>query len=258
MSEALAQILEQGQALFLAGFLVFLRVGASMTMLPAFGESVVPQRVKLGLALALSAAVVPIVAGSVPTLQSFGPLISLYLASEVIIGLGMGFMLRLFVIALQTAGSIAAQATSLSQIFAGASVEPMPAIGHVLVAAGLALAAIFGLHVKIVAVMAQSYQVFPVGTFPGSGAFTDWGVFRIAKAFALAFSLAAPFVIASLIYNLALGVINKAMPQLMVSFVGAPALTAGGLILLFLAGPMLLEIWLNVLRAFIADPFGMS
>ena len=49
----------------------------------------------------------------------------------------------------------------------------------------------------------------------------------MAASFALALSLAAPFVIASLLYNVALGVINKAMPQLMVAFVGAPAITCG-------------------------------
>ena len=50
----------------------------------------------------------------------------------------------------------------------------------------------------------------------------EWGVARVGAAFALALGLAAPFVIAAVLYNLALGVINKAMPQLMVALVGAP------------------------------------
>ncbi len=78
----------------------------------------------------------------------------------------------------------------------------------------------------------------------------------MAAAFALAFSLAAPFTIASFVYNLALGVINRAMPQLMVTFVGAPAITLGGLALLLVSAPILLGIWHQCLVDFIADPFG--
>ena len=60
----------------------------------------------------------------------------------------------------------------------------------------------------------------------------------------------------SMIYNIALGAINRAMPQLLVSFVGAPAITFGGMALLFLAGPIMLSKWLELLHRFINDPFG--
>lgn len=75
--------------------------------------------------------------------------------------------------------------------------------------------------------------------------------------FANAFTLAAPFVITSLIYNVALGAINRAMPQLMVAFVGAPAITAGGLILLMLISPLILSIWLDEFNIRLANPFAM-
>jgi flagellar biosynthetic protein FliR len=67
--------------------------------------------------------------------------------------------------------------------------------------------------------------------------------------------IAMPFVIASLLYNVALGVINRAMPQLMVSLVGAPALSLGGLVLLALVSPLALSIWLAAMNGFIAAPF---
>jgi flagellar biosynthetic protein FliR len=43
---------------------------------------------------------------------------------------------------------------------------------------------------------------------------------------------------------------------LMVAFVGAPAITAGGLLLMFLALPILLGLWSDGLNAFLTDPFG--
>lgn len=59
----------------------------------------------------------------------------------------------------------------------------------------------------------------------------------------------------SILYNLALGVINKAMPQLMVAFVGAPLITLGGLFLLFLVAPLMLSVWLSALDQFMSSPF---
>ena len=58
----------------------------------------------------------------------------------------------------------------------------------------------------------QSYALFPFGALPAPSHLAEWGISRVSASFALAFSLSAPFLIASLLYNVALGVINKAMP----------------------------------------------
>jgi flagellar biosynthetic protein FliR len=96
----------------------------------------------------------------------------------------------------------------------------------------------------------------PPGAFPDSSEFARWGLQQISQTFALAFSLAAPFTIAALLYNLALGVINRALPSLMVSFIGAPALSGGGLVLLSLLSPVVLAVWLQALSGFFEAPFG--
>ena len=80
----------------------------------------------------------------------------------------------------------------------------------------------------------------------------------MAKVVALAFGLAAPFCAGALLYNLALGAINRAMPQLMVAFIGAPAITAGALLLLFISGPIALTHWHSRLEVVIASPFGAT
>lgn len=239
------------------GIAVFIRIGAMMAVIPAFGEQSVPMRLRLGLTLAFTLIVVPAIAsdvGAAPT--NLGDYIA-FLGPEVIVGLFFGLALRFFVFALQVAGAIAAQSTSLSQIFGGtAGVDPQPAMGRVLVVAGLALAALMGLHVQVAIYMLHSYEMVPFGTLIASETVMMVGIKEVARTFALGFTLAAPFVVASLIYNVTLGVINRAMPQLMVSFVGAPAITAGGLLLLFVAGPIMLSIWVAAFGDFMANPFG--
>lgn len=255
MIDALSVFSAEIREILLSYFAVFLRVGGAMALVPAFGEQSVPARIRLVLAFAFTAIVAPAVLPGMgrPDLDR---LIGIELLSETVIGLALGATLRLFVVVLQIAGAMAAQAVSLSQIFGTQAMEPQAAIGHVLVVAGLALAVATGLHVKIAQFFVFSYTLMPYGALPGPGDLMSWGVGRAARAFALAFGLAAPFVILSLIYNLALGVINRAMPQLMVAFVGAPAITFGGLGLLALSAPLALEVWLSAFDGFLADPVG--
>ncbi len=237
-----------------AAVLVFLRIGAMAALLPAFGEMIVPLRVRLAVAMAFTLVVAPAVAPALPPVPETPLALAGLIAGEAAIGLMLGIGLRLFVMALQTAGTMAAQATSLAQFFGGANVDPQPAIAQVLVMGGLALALIFGLHVRLAELMILSYAMLPPGQAVSNGMAAEWGVARVAQSFTLAFRLALPFVVIALLYNVTLGAINKAMPQLMVAFVGAPAITFAGLAVLMLAAPLMLTVWLDAFHGFLADP----
>lgn len=233
--------------------LVLLRVGAAVALLPAFGEQSVPVRVRLVVALAFTAVVMPAVASDLPGPQDgfLGPALI-----EVVTGLALGFGLRLLILALQIAGIIAAQSISLSQLTASSGPEPMPGVSQFFVTAALALGVALGLHLRATELLILSYQAVPAGLVPDDAEFARWGLAETGHAFALAFSLAAPFQLASVLYNLALGVINRAMPQLMVTLIGAPALSIGGLALLALASPVILSVWIEALQARTILPFG--
>lgn len=252
MSDLLAQLTQLtglGADWLWVATLVFLRVGAAVALMPAFGEQVVPQRVRLILALAFTAVVAPAVAPGIAVQGHVLPA-----AVEVVVGLALGIGLRLFILALQVAGAIMAQSTSLSQLFGGATPEPQPAIANLLTMASLALAVLSGLHVRAASLLILSYGILPAGRMPAAADLADWGLWQIVRAFALAFSLAAPFVIGAVLYNLALGVISRAMPQLPVALVGAPALTAGGLALMAIVLPLVLAVWLGQFSGFLAAP----
>lgn len=255
MIAQVAELVAVAQSTLWLGFVVLLRVGAMVAVMPAFGEQLIPSRIKLGIAVAFTMIVAPAVLPTAPNVPADLLPALVPLLVEVLTGIFFGLLLRFFVLALQIAGTIAAQSTSLSQIFGGtAGVDPQPAMGHILVTGGLALAALMGLHVQFASYIVMSYQMVPLGVLLESGAALDIGVAAVGAIFALGFQLAAPFLIASLIYNVTLGVINRAMPQLMVSFVGAPAITAGGLLLLFLTAPLMLSIWLDAFTAVIMNP----
>ncbi|MFN3644496.1 MAG: flagellar biosynthetic protein FliR [Gemmobacter sp.] len=254
MLALLEALVPLGAATLWAGFLVFVRVGAVMALLPAFGEQTVPARVRLVLTLAFTAVVAPAVAPMMPPGLSSGPDAIL---AEALSGLVLGIGFRILVLALQIAGAIAAQSTALAQIVGIPGFEPQPAIGNALVIGGLALAAASGLHLRAVEAMILSYDVLPPGRFPAGSDVAVWGLAQVVRGFSLALSIAAPFAIASLLYNAALGAINRAMPQLMVAFVGAPALSFGALALLAVVAPFALTVWQGILLDQLAAPFAV-
>lgn len=257
MFEGLARLLDIGQEGLAGFFLVFVRVGAVVGLLPGFGDRVIPARIKLAVALSFSLIVWPLLAPDLRVFDEARPY-PVLIAIEAGVGFLVGISIRLMVMALQFAGSIAAQSTALAQMFGGGvTPDPMPAIGNILMLAGTTLAVVTGLHVKAAIAMAGSYETLPIGMVLPASDVAAWGTAHVARTFALGFSLAAPFVIAAFAYNLALGAINKAMPQLMVAFIGAPAITAGGMLLLMLAAPVMLRYWNGQLDALLMNPLAM-
>ena len=248
----LGQALDSAQIWLWSGGVAFFRIAAIASLLPAIGEQSVPVRIKLMIALCFTIILTPLL--DPPSEVTSPLLLGALILTEIANGLFWGLLIRLMVLALETAGSIAAQSMSLSQLFGGVSADPQPAFGRLWVMGGLAIAMILGLHTQYARYILTSYDLMPAGQIARPIDVFDAGVQQISQSFALAFSLAAPMMVASLLYNLTLGFINRAMPQLMVSFVGAPAITAGGLLLLLVTTPLVLGLWFDNMAAALAGP----
>lgn len=253
--QALWPLLEAAEESLFLAVAVFLRIGGAFALLPGFGERSLPMRVKLAGAILFTLAIWPAVAPRAPVLPDGPAALTLILLGEAVAGLILGLAVRLLIHGLMTAGAVIAQSTSVSQMMgAGVTAELQPSVANLFAIAGIALALAAGLHVKAAAMLALSYDLLPFGLRPGGADIALWGVAQVARAFALAISLAAPFLVAALLYNVALGALNRAMPQLMVAMVGAPALTGGALILLYLLAPLALKLWLGQMDATLAAP----
>ncbi len=253
----LSAVFTEAAGLVLVAMGVFARVGAAAFLVPGLGERSISMRTRLVTALGITLLLAPLV-------QSFAPaspetpvqLVQLLLA-EAANGLVIGLAFRFLVFVLQTAGMIAAQHLSVAQIFgAGVSPEPEPTIATLLALGGITLALMSGLHVHLVANLAGLYDVLPFGSFPLGRDLGEWSVKQVSEAFTLSVALAAPFIAISFAYNLALGALNRAMPQLLVALVGVPALVWVGMVVLALVLPALMDTWLGRLDQVLFDPLG--
>jgi len=222
--------------------LVFARIGTMVMLLPGLGELSVPVRVRLTVALVLSAVLLPLHRNAYALdLRTFGPVIAM-LAEELFIGAVLGLTARLTIAALQIAGSVIAQQLGLGFVTAVDPTQGQQAaiVGNFLTVLGLTLVFAVDLHHLVIAALNDSYSLFRPGEVPLIGDVAALTTRTIADAFRIGIQLSAPFLVFGLLFNLGLGVLSRLMPQMQVFFVGVPlSILVGFLILLLVVGAMM-------------------
>lgn len=226
---------------------VFVRMSVFIYLLPGVGETVVPQRVRLSVALLLTLMMLPLLAPTIDTSNLTFKNGLLLMAKEGFYGFLLGFSFRLMVFTLQILGNIMSQALSISQVLGeGIATEPNTTISTLLMMVGVTLLVTLDIHVEAFGIFYRSYEIFPLGTVPSMDNVAFWITHKSMEVFGFGVTLALPFIILNFVYNLMLGFLNRAMPQLMVSFVGMPAITGAGIFLLSVATGSILLYWLQV------------
>jgi flagellar biosynthesis protein FliR len=84
--------------------LVMARVGGAMALLPGLGEPEPPALVRIGMAVGVTALLLPGVAASIPPVPEASAQAVAMIVAELITGLWLGWLARLLVLALPIAG----------------------------------------------------------------------------------------------------------------------------------------------------------
>lgn len=210
--------------LWLAAFLwPFIRILGLMIAAPLFGNLRFPMRMRVGLALFITIIIAP----TLSPLPAIAPdsLAGLGIfAQQLLIGLTMGFAVRLMFHAVEMAGELIGLQMGLgfAVFYDPQNSGQMPVVGQFLgLVATLAFLAMNG-HLLVLSVLADSFRVMPIAATtidPGTWKMiAGWG----SKIFYSALLLALPVVASLLTVSLALGVLTRAAPQLNVFAVGFP------------------------------------
>ena len=225
-----------------AFMLLFARIGTMIMLLPGLGELSVPVRVRLVVALLLGAVLFPLHrAAYTIDLREPGPVL-LAFGQEFLVGLVLGMAARLTISALQVAGSVVAQQLGLGFVTA---VDPTQGqqgviVGNFLTMLGITLIFATDMHHMVIAALHDSYTLFKPGEVPAAGDIAMLVTRIVAGAFRVGIQLSAPFLVFGLVFNLALGILSRLMPQMQVFFVGMPlSIIIGLLILVLVIGAMM-------------------
>jgi len=218
----------------------FLRALAMFQSLPVLGTRTVPQQVRIALSGFIAFAAQP----SLPPVSPVAldsPEALLLVAQQVVIGLSLGFAVRLVFAAVEFAGELIGLEMGLN--FAG-FFDPLSATNATATSRffGTLVAWLFivmGGHLLVIAALVQSFQSFPAG--PEPFAFVAqmqpqrWG----AEIFATGLWIALPLVTMLLFVNLVLGTISRVAPQINIFAIGFPITLGVGLLGLLLTLPMM-------------------
>jgi flagellar biosynthesis protein FliR len=189
------------------------RVLGCLTVVPLFSHPAIPKRIKLAIGFVITLAIVPAI--QVPPIEILSWQGLLSLLAQCLIGISMGFVMRLLFTAVEMAG-----------FMVGMSM-------------GLGFASFYG-HLIVVAVMLQSFETMPIGLEHwqlNSQAIASLG----GHIFSQGLLLSLPVVASLLITNMALGVLTKAAPQFNIFGIGFPITISVGFLMTLLSLPSLVS-----------------
>lgn len=212
-----------------AFFLPLFRIGSFMMAAPMLGARVVNIRVRLILALAVTAIVAPILP-EMPAYEGLSLEMFVVIAQQIVIGAMLGFVFQVFYQVFALGGQIIAMQMGLG--FASTA-DPSNGVSVVMLGQFymtmimLLFISING-HLILIEVIVRSFEVVPVGF--GVERMSLWKTALTGSwMFSAAFVMALPAVTALLVVNLAFGIMSRAAPQLNILAIGFPFTMVMGL-----------------------------
>jgi flagellar biosynthetic protein FliR len=250
MTPADAALLHALPALAFAGVLVLARIGGAVMLLPGIGEAALPPMVRAGIALALTALLFPVLVPVLPPAPTQPWRAFFMLAAELGTGLWLGWLARLLVLSLEMAGEIISAMLGLSNvILPNVTIgTESTALSQVFGVAAAALVLATGLYALPLDALVRSYQAIPAGSLLPAADSAQAVVHGVGVSFALALRLASPLVLASIVWQVALGLAARLVPQVPIYFVSLPGQILGGFALLAGLVATLLALWLGAMR----------
>jgi flagellar biosynthetic protein FliR len=225
--------------------LVLARVGAAMVLLPGLGENAASAMVRASLALSLTILLLPEVRPLIPPVPDAGTAMALMVVGEVVTGLWFGWVARMIVLALPIGAQFIAYLIGLSSVLQPDAElgSQTTALGKLFELAAPLLILVSGPYVLPVRALDGLFVLIPPGHMLPAGDGTQVALQSVGNAFALALQLASPFVVAGIVWNIAIGQIARVGGRMQIYFVAMPAQILGGLALLALTGSTILLAW---------------
>ncbi|CAN5795793.1 flagellar biosynthetic protein FliR [soil metagenome] len=226
------------------------RILGLIAIAPPFGNNSVPVQVKLMLGVMLALIVAP----TIPPLSNVDPLSLtgiMILMQQLVIGLAMGFMVRVVFAGIEMAGEVIGLTMGLgfATFFDPQTQGRSSAISQVLVLLATLIFLTLNVHLSLFTALIESFKTIPISTSLTMGfsfqKLAIWG----EQIFSIGLRLSLPVVAALLITNIALGILTRAAPQLNLFGIGFPITIGVGFLMLSMIIPYMLQPIENVFQS---------
>ena len=225
-----------------AFFLIFARVGTAFFLFPGFQSKYVNVRARLAIALTITFLLTPLLMDILPKMPGSPWMLLVLMVGEVLSGAILGTTALIIVSAAQVAGTVTSYVSAManSLIFDPISQQQSAIVAGFLTTTALLLLFVTNLHHVLIQSVIDSYSLFIPGITPELGDVTELIVRQVATTFKLGVQLAAPFLVVSIVYNLALGLMTRLAPQIPIFFVALPFQLVLSIVLLMIVVPSIM------------------
>jgi flagellar biosynthetic protein FliR len=220
----------------------FVRISAFMVVLPVISGAMVPNQVRLLLALTLTLLIAPVL-GETTTVELLSLAGLILMAQEVLVGIAMGFAVQLVFDAIALGGQVISMSMGLGfAVFLDrARGVNVPVLGQLFLMFGVLVFLSLDGHLAMIQLIADSFQLLPISS-GGLSANAISGLLQwSSQVFVMAMKIALPAVTALLVVNLAFGVTSRAAPTLNLFAVGFPIAMLLGFVVIFLSMESLVD-----------------
>lgn len=205
-------------------FLVLCRTGSIIMTMPAIGEVYVSTKIRILFSLVFTMIIHSIVGEKFLAITNHPVKLTLSIFTELMIGIGIGMMVKILISSINIAGTMIGSHSGLSSamIFdpntgAQGSVE-----SNFLGALVAVLIFVTDLHHLFIAGVIESYYSFHIFSSGNFQQIAENSAYLIGNSFAIAFKLASPHIIIGIILMFSAGILTRLMPNIQIFFLMLP------------------------------------
>jgi flagellar biosynthetic protein FliR len=209
--------------------------------LPIFSGDNVPVMFKAGLALAVALALAPVVdLAAMPAMDGWMPL-TLGVASEVLLGLGVGLAIRLILAGIQMAGQVAGfqMGLAIANIMDPATSMQTPILAQAFNLFAMLIFLVINAHHWFLRALVESFTLIPPFQFRLSSSFIGYLVALAGDMFVIALKIGAPIIVVLLLASVSFGLMARTVPQMNIFIVAMPLKIVVGLLFIVFSLPYL-------------------
>jgi flagellar biosynthetic protein FliR len=220
-------------------FLTFFRVGAILMSIPVFDSKSIPLFFKIALAIATSIILFPMLRVDPVPMATSVLALAVGVAGEILLGLIIGFSVKLIFAGIQLAGQLAGyqMGMALANVMDPSSSQQVPLLAQFNNLFGLLIFISINAHYLFIRALIHSFEIVPPFNVNFSGSLMEHLIKMSGNMFVIGIQVGAPVIAALLITSVAFGLIARTVPQMNVLIVGMPLKIVIGLLFLGISLP---------------------
>jgi flagellar biosynthesis protein FliR len=244
---------------FYGVLLIFLRVAAIIFSAPVLDSNSIPVVFKVGLALAVSVLMQPVVHVTVTVNDLSLTAFTIGVVSEIAIGVTIGLSVKLLFSGIELAGQIAGyqMGFAVANVVDPVSSAQIPLLAQFYNLIAMLVFLSVNAHYMFFKALVDSYRIIPPLSVHIGPRLVGMMMHLAADMFVVAVKVGAPLIVVMLVVSVALGLVARTVPQIQIMIVAMPLQILLGLVFMVIVAPYMTAYLIDLFSSYQGTLFGL-